>query len=124
MSKSKSILENGRIAQEEVDEVVNMALSSLKSLMADYETPIELRLQISLRLFEIFGCQEKKTSDEKAIVNHLEKNSDSIEENARRLSNLRLLLEQLTQEQIINNHLETSGFSQNRSRERYHSLIR
>jgi len=123
MSKSESILENGIIVQKELDEVVNMALYSLKSLMVDYETPIGLRLQISFRLFEIFGYQEKKTPDEKAIVDHLEKNRDGIEENARRLSNLRLLLEQLTQGKIINNHLETSGFSQNRSREPYHSLI-
>jgi len=54
MSSSK-VLEKGRICEDALDEIVGMALESLKTLMADYETPIEVRLQVALKIFEIFG---------------------------------------------------------------------
>lgn len=57
---SSKVLEKGRICQEQLEEVVSMALESLKTLMVDCETPIEIRLQVALRLFENFGTDSRK----------------------------------------------------------------
>lgn len=94
MSKSENILENGRIAQKELEEVVNMALSTLKSLMADYETPIEIRLRVALEIFELFGKNpdKNKITNEEGVIRSIEKNAYNIEKNALKLSQIETLL--------------------------------
>ncbi len=84
MSKSESILDNGKIVQEELDEIVNIALSTLKSLMVDYETPIEIRLRVALEIFELFGKTKdiNQLTNEEVVVRSIEKNAYNIEKNA------------------------------------------
>jgi polyhydroxyalkanoate synthesis regulator phasin len=60
MSKSPKILENGKINQEQREEIVDMALQNLKTIMADYETPIETRLKVALDVFENFTTEPSK----------------------------------------------------------------
>jgi hypothetical protein len=47
MSKSPKILENGKINQEQQEEIVGMALQNLKTIMVDYETPLNTRVQVA-----------------------------------------------------------------------------
>ncbi len=98
MSEPQSVLENGRISQEQIEEIVSIALQSLKSLMVDYETPIETRLDIALKIFEIFGTDIKMPREE--ILHGIEKNAGIIDENAKRLSRLEILLELVTKHEI------------------------
>jgi len=87
---SLNVLEKGRIRQEELDEVVSMALETLKTLMADYETPIEVRLQVSLKIFEIFGGSIASNQD--TVIHGIKKNAHDIESNAHRLAGIQELL--------------------------------
>ncbi len=91
-----NVLENGKISQDQLDEVVSMALKSLKSLMVDYETPIEIRLHVALRVFEIFGGNNKG-SNEEHVMRGLEKNAHDIERNAHQLSGIESLLKLVAQ---------------------------
>ncbi len=98
MSESSSVLENGRISQKQIEEIVSIALQSLKTLMVDYETPIETRLEIALKIFEIFGTDIRMPREE--ILHSIEKNAGIIDENAKRLSRLEILLELVTKHEI------------------------
>jgi hypothetical protein len=95
MSAPNPVLKDGKICSDQLEEVVGMALQSLKTLMADYETPIEVRLHIALRLFEAFGSGGNDSNNKKnddSIMNSLEKNAHDIERNAHQLQGIETLL--------------------------------
>ncbi|MEN8216878.1 MAG: hypothetical protein ABFS56_11005 [Pseudomonadota bacterium] len=73
-----------------------MALQNLKTLMVDYETPIEIRLEIAFKLFEIFGTESRAPSEE-ILAQGIEKNAHIIDGNAHRLSHIESLLELVSQ---------------------------
>ncbi|KHD11504.1 hypothetical protein PN36_09690 [Candidatus Thiomargarita nelsonii] len=88
---SLNVLEKGRICQEELDEVVRLALESLKTLMVDYETPVEVRLQVALKIFDLFGGASRQNTPE-LVVRGIEKNAHEIENNAHQLAGIQDLL--------------------------------
>jgi len=55
--------------------------------MVDCQTPIETRLQVAFRLFEIFGTDNKEL-----IMRGVEKNARRIKSNADQLSDIKNLL--------------------------------
>ncbi len=95
LNAPQKVLKNGQICQEELDEIVSIALESLKSLMVDYETPIEIRLQVALKLFEI-GATPNKNNDE-VLIRSIEKNALDIKKNAHQLSGIESLLKMVAQ---------------------------
>jgi len=106
---SSNILEKGRIRQEQLDEIVSMALETLKTLMVDYETPIEVRLQVALKIFEIFGGSLANNQD--TVIHGIEKNAHEIESNAHRLAGIQELLKlavQTKHESIFQNESQKS----------------
>ncbi|RKZ42843.1 MAG: hypothetical protein DRQ49_00500 [Gammaproteobacteria bacterium] len=108
MLKQQKVLKNGRVSQEEIEDIVSTALQSLKTLMVDYETPIEIRLQVALKIFEIFGTSELVNSKEDCVKRVIEKNAHGIETNANRLSHVETLLELISQQKShFNFHQET-----------------
>ena len=98
--KATPIMENGHIAQEQLEDVVSLALKVLKDLLLDTETSIETRFSIALRIFEMFGTDPSATSQkvalEEGIVRGVEKNAHDIERNAHRLSHIEALLQLAT----------------------------
>ncbi|TGO03274.1 hypothetical protein PN36_09705 [Candidatus Thiomargarita nelsonii] len=86
---TSNVLEKGLICQEQIEEVVAMALETLKTLMVDCQTPLESRLQLAFRFFEIFGTDNKEH-----IMCGIEKNARRIENNAHQLSDIKNLLKQ------------------------------
>ncbi|OAD19706.1 hypothetical protein THIOM_004644 [Candidatus Thiomargarita nelsonii] len=84
---ASNVLEKGRICQEQLEEIVAIALESLKTLMVDCQTPLEIRLQVAFRLFEIFGTDNKEL-----IMHGVKKNARKIESNAHQLSDIKRLL--------------------------------
>jgi len=98
MLEPPDVLENGRICQKQIEEIVSIALQSLKTLMVDYETPIETRLDIALKIFEIFGTDVRMPREE--IMHSIEKNAGVIDANAKRLSRLESLLELVAKREI------------------------
>ncbi|TGO03273.1 hypothetical protein PN36_09695 [Candidatus Thiomargarita nelsonii] len=108
MSSSK-VLKKGRICEDALDEIVGMALESLKTLMVDYETPIEVRLQVALKIFEIFGGSMANKQD--TVIHGIEKNAHDIESNAHRLTGIQELLKlaiQTKHEPIFQNETQKS----------------
>ncbi len=91
---SPRVLENGKISQEQIEEVVGIASQNLKNLMVDYETPIEMRLEIALKLFENFNTTNFRRKE--TVVHCLEKNARDIKKNAHRLSDIKALLDKLS----------------------------
>ena len=93
---SEKVLEHGEIVQQEIDEIVSIALSTLKTLMVDYETPIDVRLRVALEIFELFGTRHPNTNPvphhDEGILRCLEKNALEIQKNAHQLSYLETLL--------------------------------
>jgi hypothetical protein len=67
-----------------------MALENLKTLMVDYETPIEIRLQVALKIFEIFGGSMRNS--EEVLIRGVEKNAHNIESNAHHIAGIEELL--------------------------------
>jgi len=105
---SSNVLEKGRICQEELDEVVRMALESLKTLMVDYETPIEVRLQVALKIFDLFGGT---ANNQDTVIHGIEKNAHEIESNAHQLAGIQELLKlavQTKHESIFQNESQKS----------------
>jgi len=92
MSKSPRVLENGRIFQEQIEELVGMASQNLKTLMVDYETPIKMRLEIAFKLFENFSTTKPAPRRKETAVHCIEKNARDIKENAHILSHIEALL--------------------------------
>jgi len=111
MSKSDSILDNGEIVQEEIEEVVHIALSTLKSLMADYETPIDIRLRVALEIFELFGNNTNKNqmAKEDGVLRGIEKNARDIEKNAHQLSYIETLIKMAAEHKNHEPVLRDSG---------------
>lgn len=97
MSKPQKVLKDGQISSDQLEDIVDIALKSLKNLMVDYETPIEIRLQAALRVFEIFGAGSGKSHSEEVVISFLEKNAHDIEKNAHQLAYLETLLKLVTQ---------------------------
>jgi len=98
--KNVGVLEQGKIAQQEIEEVVSLALKVLKDMMVDTEASIETRFNIALRIFEIFGQDTKangKRGIEEGIIRTLEKNTDDIEKNAHHLTHIETLLQLIQQ---------------------------
>ena len=98
--KNVGVLEQGKIAQQEIEEVVSLALKVLKDMMVDTEASIETRFNIALRIFEIFGQDTKangKRGIEEGIIRTLEKNTDDIEKNAYHLTHIETLLQLIQQ---------------------------
>jgi hypothetical protein len=95
--KSSTVLEDGKISDQEVEEVVSLALKVLKDMMLDTEASIETRFSIALRLFEMFGRENKPSSHkmalEEGIIRTLEKNAHDIERNAHHLTHIEALLQ-------------------------------
>ena len=93
---SEQVLENGEIVQQEIDEIVSIALSTLKTLMVDYETPIDVRLRVALEIFELFGTKHSSANPvshyDEGVLRCLEKNALEIQKNAHQLSYLETLL--------------------------------
>jgi hypothetical protein len=94
---TKKVLENGQISQEQTEELVSIALQVLKSLLTDTETPIEIRLRVSLEIFENFCATPNVNSgsgnnDEGELIRGLEKTAHDIEKNAHHLSYIETLL--------------------------------
>ena len=91
-----TVLEDGKISHQEVEEVVTLALKVLKDMMLDTEASIETRFSIALRLFEMFGRDSKpnqKIALEEGIIRTLEKNAHDIERNAHHLTHIEALLQ-------------------------------
>lgn len=94
MNEEKKVLEGGHISQEQIEEIVNIALQVLKSLMIDTETPIEIRLRVALEIFELFGTDTNQVTNEEdsGVLQILEKNALDIKNNAQQLSCIETLL--------------------------------
>ena len=93
MHNSESILESGHIAQDQIEEIVGIALEVLKSLLMDTESPIDIRLRVALEIFELFGTSRvSNVSHDDGVINTLEKNARDIEKNANKLSCIETLL--------------------------------
>lgn len=95
-STSSAVLKDGKISAVMIEDIVATALQNLKTLMVDYETPIEIRIQIALKIFEIFGTDSHGITEGEIIkrgVERIEKNAQQIEMNAHRLSHVETLLE-------------------------------
>jgi hypothetical protein len=110
--KSESLLENGGIVQTEIEEVVSIALSTLKTLMADYETPIDIRLRVALEIFELFSTNNTNTNPvphDEGVLRCLEKNARDIEKNAHQLSYIETLLKMAAEQKNHETVLQNSG---------------
>jgi len=99
MLKQPKVLRDGKVSHEQLEDIVSTALQSLKTLMVDYETPIEIRLQVALKIFEIFGTTGIVENNEDCVKRVIEKNAHGIETNAHRLSHVETLLELIAQQQ-------------------------
>ena len=78
----KNVLENGKIAPAQLEEIVSMALESLKTIMVHYETPLEMKVQVALKILETFGPANVSKSEDEIIhglKNGLKKNGRDIE---------------------------------------------
>jgi hypothetical protein len=98
--KNAGILDHGKIAQKEIEEVVSLALKVLKDMMLDTEAPIETRFNIALRIFEMFGRDSKASGNisvEEGIIRSIEKNAHDIEKNAHHLTHIETLLQLVQQ---------------------------
>ncbi len=91
-----NVLENGKISQTQLNEIVSMALESLKTLMVDYETPIDIRMNAALIIFENFGVNNRKNNDA-LLIHSIEKNAHNINKNSRKLSGIETLLSLIAQ---------------------------
>ena len=108
----ESLLKNGGIIPEEIEEVVSIALSTLKTLMADYETPIDIRLRVSLEIFELFSTNNTNTNPvphDEGVLRCLEKNARDIEKNAHQLSYIETLLKMVAEHKNRETILRNSG---------------